>query len=511
MKNRKLENESSGPKTSPINIVVYCFTGKCTIEIVQEIKKNNFFNLVAWFGVAPECTHNLWRFYEYKNDFDINQKIPTDVFVTLQKELFNFIDIMTHRHKVPNHARKVPVDQSFLQEDLDQYHRYIYHFWKLLTENPVNLVLIDTFPHTGPDLILFHLAKYLGIKTLMLYPTPFSNKFMYFSDFPNNCSDFQVYYDDSQRPQISAVEKYILKIPEEPNYMKNYPVEPQKKLGSGGILSAIREIWKEFKTKDPIRPGDYLFPTLIRDLKKDFRKVLKDPSLQLLLTKIALVEKYVRVKAYRQALIAYSTGEFSLGEKYVYFPLHFQPEQTTHSMSRQIYLNQILAIEKLSVLIPKDWIIYIKDHPAQSERCRAITFFQRISGIKKVRLLSRGASSFSLIQNAQFVATISGTVGWEALQMSKKVLLFGSIYYQGLPGVFTYNDSLKLEDILSYSPNLSDLETAVANLIARLETGVTNYYFADQVENFDVTQNARTIVSFLMKQMRIDSSASGGA
>ena len=52
---------------------------------------------------------------------------------------------------------------------------------------------------------------------------------------------------------------------------------------------------------------------------------------------------------------------------------------------------------------------------------------------------------YELLDKCQFVATITGTVGWEAICKGKNVLVFGIPWYRDLTGVISFREGLTLE------------------------------------------------------------------
>lgn len=134
-------------------------------------------------------------------------------------------------------------------------------------------------------------------------------------------------------------------------------------------------------------------------------------------------------------------------EKFVYFPIHLQPEMTTSTLGG-IYNDQILVIEKIRKIIPDDWYIYIKENPLQTYQWRDKYFFLRLKGFENIRFMSKETNTYELINKSQFVATITGTAGFEAISGGKPALTFGRAWYRCLPGVTVYNDKVQLSDIM---------------------------------------------------------------
>ena len=122
---------------------------------------------------------------------------------------------------------------------------------------------------------------------------------------------------------------------------------------------------------------------------------------------------------YFETLAEFENNEADLTKKFVYYPLHLQPEMTTSTLGDQ-YSDQLLAVERTAEMIPDDWQIYVKENPKQTGQMRSPMFFHRLRRIKNVHFLSSHADTHELTDHAAFVATVTGTVGWEAICKGKK-------------------------------------------------------------------------------------------
>lgn len=134
-----------------------------------------------------------------------------------------------------------------------------------------------------------------------------------------------------------------------------------------------------------------------------------------------------------------------LSKKYIYVTLGLQPECTTSPLGG-IFVNQILMIKILAASLPKDWVIYVKEHPAQWELYglnytdyRYPGYYEKIIQIKNVQLVPAAIDSFSLIRNSQAVAVVSGSAAWEAVLRHKPALVFGYPWFKDCPVIFRIN------------------------------------------------------------------------
>lgn len=113
--------------------------------------------------------------------------------------------------------------------------------------------------------------------------------------------------------------------------------------------------------------------------------------------------------------------------RFLYFPLHFQPEATT-LLQAPLYVDQINFLSNLSKVLPFGYRIVVKEHPS-SVGYRPPGYYRRIEDIPNVTLLSPYADSHALIRKAFAVVVLSGTVGWEALLYRVPVIAFGRSFY----------------------------------------------------------------------------------
>jgi hypothetical protein len=129
--------------------------------------------------------------------------------------------------------------------------------------------------------------------------------------------------------------------------------------------------------------------------------------------------------------------EFDMSKKYIFYALHFDPEANT--MARARFSNQLSVIKQLSQSLPKDWILYVKEHPDQFKlnkpgwwfyllsihKYRTKDFYKELLKFDNVNLLKHKVKSQEVIESSEAVSTISGSIASEALIFNKSLILFG--------------------------------------------------------------------------------------
>lgn len=140
--------------------------------------------------------------------------------------------------------------------------------------------------------------------------------------------------------------------------------------------------------------------------------------------------RYQKIKKY------YHKADYN--EKYVYFPLHYQPEAST-CVCAEKYEKQLFFIDSWAKSLPADTVLYLKEHYAGLGH-RDLFFYEELKKYPNVILISPFESSRKLIENAYAVTTLTGTAGFEAMLLRKPVILGGSIVFDNAPGIIKVDD-----------------------------------------------------------------------
>lgn len=432
--------------------VLWGWHTESAITAIKSLQTRGLVDIVAWFGEAEECTHDL---DEFLHQFKLGERHYSGAGKEIYAQVYHsFPEFMEIYSRVSFSMGKT------YQETLHIFNMYFDFFADLLQKNRVELVLFSNLPHFGVDFILYKVAKSLHIKTVMSNQSLIPNRFFYVSDI-DDFGTFEGAEDSGEELNVTVENKYKKDLG---YYMSNIP--STKKCCVCSLLNDILHLFV-LKKKKPM-------------------------------TLAGAVQKFHICRAFNARVPRHTVTQVDLSKKFVYFPLQLQPELTTSALGG-IFEDQLLAIERISLLIPDDWFIYAKENPKQTQRQRDDYFFQRLSAINKVIYVSSSVNTYDLIENSQFVSTITGTVGWEAISGGKSSLVFGKAWYKNLPGVFEYDDDIKLNDILEYSIDHNELQHQYNKLIRKTATGVVDLDYTSLVENYSHVQNAVFLEAFALK------------
>jgi hypothetical protein len=118
-------------------------------------------------------------------------------------------------------------------------------------------------------------------------------------------------------------------------------------------------------------------------------------------------------------------------ERYVLFPIHFQPEAST-LVQAPYYVDQLALVEDIARSVPSGVRVYVKEHLSNQGR-RPLAFYYALRRIFGVRLLGPDVDTWPLIRNAEAIVTITGTMGWEGILFGRPVITFGDVFYNAFP------------------------------------------------------------------------------
>lgn len=454
------------------NVVVFGLAEDNAKTAICMLQQNKIINIKAWLNGTKNSDKITKSYNELlldstlKDTYEICDK---EVYDKVYKKIYFFLDMVYRNGDQP------------IYEYVNIFNMWINYYYKLFKENKVEIVIFSDNPHFGVDSIAKDVADAMGIKAIMFMQSSRPNKFWAFSDI-DDIGMFDTLKNDNV--EIIEVEK---KHEKDLFYMKEINAKYDNNI--------IEKLYLMFKATTNI---------IISSMDKVVNLVMKkekDIYIRMILKSYNTIYKKIRrfycEKLYNLNLCKNYT-KVNINSDYVYFPLHMQPEMTTSVLGKE-YCDQLLAIERLSELIPDTWSIYVKENPKQTYYMREENFFKRLSLIPKTKLVEKKCNTYELIKKSKFVATISGTAGWEAISGGKNVLIFGLAWYRSLPGVFEYKNNFKLEEILAYKLTHEELQKKYNDLMGKAYDGVLECGYEVIVGDYTNTRNNELLYEAFLK------------
>ncbi len=330
-----------------------------------------------------------------------------------------------------------------LEERRFHYHLLLQYWDSVLDCLQPDVIVFSIAPHLVFDYVLYVLAKRKGIPTPMfdriglpgwvyavggVFDPPVRWCEAISKDVPVLNPEFEGYYSAT----VAGGERAV-------------PLNFARKLSRLGLLKSakfpiIRSAWFELRRSAAIIREFGLGP-----VSKSYQKLPGKMPAQSAPTVIdILCSRLHALTSKRRARQALSrlTQVPVRGKPFVLLALHFQPERATVPMGG-VLGDQTLIADLLAVALePLGWELYVKEHPWQlssysrSEARRSPAFYERIARHSNVRLLPPDAETSSLIDEAKAVATVTGSVGWQAICRGVPALVFGAAWYRYCPGVY---------------------------------------------------------------------------
>jgi hypothetical protein len=115
--------------------------------------------------------------------------------------------------------------------------------------------------------------------------------------------------------------------------------------------------------------------------------------------------------------------------RFVYFPLQVTDDYKILRLRPQC-VDQESLITRLVDALPEDVELVVKEHPMSIGRT-SFGMLRHLAAHPRIRVADPYASSLELIRRSAGVATISSTVGIEALLLERPVLTLGRPFYSG--------------------------------------------------------------------------------
>ena len=466
------------------------------LKVAKELKEKYGFEPVYWIGYEIDNSESLvpaaFPNAIYHPIFDAWKGIFPDPISNHYGESHVNIDFLKANASYELQAIKMmdrmdADSHSFsFSERQRHYRNFIRNWTSCLQFLKPDLVISAAVPHRVYDYVLYLLCRHFHIPFVMFLHTAFPGRIIPLRDIYDIGKEIKDDYNDI----VSSNQDYkLLKTKLAPDILERYQtVLKDYKQGKPAYMETNDSLHKQSSNVIGLsikllnetihRPGKYFgrkgyllqgFPTYVKQRKKSI-EASRLSIIQYSINKIKTNKHKRKLKNYYDS----RTEKPDFIEPYIYLPLHYQPEMTS-SPAGDIFVDQFLCVETLVKNTPDNWKIYVKEHPLQfqahseGQTGRIKEFYDDLLQIPNIRLMPLQADSFNLISNAKAVATITGTVGWEAMVRRKPVLLFGLSWYEKYPGALKIADEESAGKIYDFIENFLFDENKLLAYLAALE------------------------------------------
>ncbi len=393
----------------------------------------------------------------------------------------------------------------------------IAEYWQsiLSDKRPDALIFID-IPHAMYNFVAYSVARKLGIKTLMFQLTRLPDRLLITTDYRagsdrlhraqaegrgQNTSveqlsqDIQTYLREQHDPTIDA----------RPFDTKEIDERARQKIG---FFPSFKKILKNLRAFRLLRTTYYYLQSYANREGKMLS--LADDGMNYKHKRV--LKKNLRIKKRWQKNYESLAKPADLHAPYVYIPLHYQPENST-SPAGGLFVDQIQLVKIVAASLPDGWRIYVKEHTSQwnpvdprAHLGRYDGYSEALAAIPRVTLVNTNISSFTLIERARAVATVTGTAGWEALVRHKPSLVFGAAWYKSIEGAFPVSNVTTCRAALErirdgYQPDAQAFLNDLAALDRACIKGFQQQTIFQRVSRIPYDQNVQNLANALHEEL----------
>ncbi len=451
------------------------------------------------FEDAESIPHD---FYFRFDDFD-EGKARIEKYAEYEYLFPEFQELLS-RHYVETGGYRTLASYRSLFSDRDLFYRLISFYLNRLETYQIDLVVFDEIPHFGGSWLCYKIAQSLNIQCVLFLQSVVRERCLcvetieqlgHLDDRPDLTNEPLNF--DWEEPDVAGW------------YMKrDQPNATQARLETltQDIYSHWFEGFTEFREIIENHPEhkkfvrEYLLAKWLPNGEKYEKRYLQRLEqfynerqldvIQAELNQLNHVTGRLQSIEANEGYIATVENEPDFESDFALFALHYQPELTTQPLGGR-FGDQIRAVEELARILPESMTLFVKDHPMDQGVVRGRDFYRRLAQIDNVKLIPTELNSIALIKKAKWVATITGSMGLEAILRGVPAITFGYAWYNGLPGVFRFED-LELEAICNCAIDKAQLKSEIENRARKLANVVAEWGLKDEhlPESFDPGKNA---------------------
>ena len=290
-------------------------------------------------------------------------------------------------------------------------------FEKVLNESNPDFLIIKLADFHRSHLLV-ELCRAKGIKVLMLIASRLGFRSYISSSITESKNHVNV-KNNEKSITFSELQEYFKKINKSKQYLK---------IESGGIGLSVKDKIIAFLK--------WIFQTY----DNEYRKIYDHFGVTLFqVLKNKIIEEITRNIRY-SFLEKNSIKNPLFKEKFIYFPLHVQPERNL-DIDAPYYANQLDVIENIARSLPIQYKLYVKEHQTMKFRhWRQTSFYNSVLNLANVTLIHPLSNSLEIIKNCSLIITIAGTTGVEAALYQKPSIVLADVSYSNLSCVKKINN-----------------------------------------------------------------------
>lgn len=316
-------------------------------------------------------------------------------------------------------------------------------YWdKTLSKLSVDAVVFHNLPHQVFDTVLYHMCRSRGIPTLLFSSVGVFKDTYFLSETIDEAGNLEL----GARLRSANMRDFVdidERIKGDWSRICNIVDADGAAHVTTNSYSLLRSIVQDGHVGSGRVTPRGLFKAVMRRLRS-----IRDAQSN---ERVSLSRKRRRIRAVSRSRReeVRSVSPAPLPERFIYFPLHFQPEASTSARGRHyVELREVVA--SVAASLPDDVVLVIKEHPHQYDKLlpRPAGFFSELTAIPRVHLVDSSVRSADIRRKCLGVVTVSGSNGFEILATGKQVIAFGSAAWREAPGVWTIRSQADLKSAI---------------------------------------------------------------
>lgn len=322
-----------------------------------------------------------------------------------------------------------------------------------------SLLVFRVTPHEFLPFLLWRVADFLGVEVLHFQPCSVAPVvFPIFSSGTEANFNRVVFRGTETGDFLESCAKRTLNSLSKKNPPGYMTAQIARDKSSSGSITRLRGLRHSVKWLFSER-----FPSGI-----DFSGHGKQSTFLARLTKLLLTRSLALTL---KSEILSRRGNQSSKAPFALFALHYEPERTSIPDGLPID-HQTDAVMETRAFLPPHLRLLVKEHYSQQSTAlrgflgRSPSFYEFIERFPNTDFAPFGADSVQLVQNAECVVTLTGTVGIEAVLGGVPVVYYGSPWWAGVPGSARKSELQNYGDVSNIQIPHSD--TVMAFLVERV-------------------------------------------